>query len=665
MSININGNFIRDINEEDRINYLLDVVFECDYILGRIDCITNNGDAFVTICSPKNVKEKYILDGKKWSVYFNLKNVKEELKNKLKMGDFIYFKPAINKIKPEQIIQIRTNTIKKVENYEKFLEDLNIEKKDIVLKGEIAIEELNNFDKNQFKLWATEKFYNAFKDMYSDLIEDVISKQSELIELDYEKMAKEEEIKQEYAKLQLEKQEIDRYVEFHKKEIDSKKLELNSQKEELKRLEEKLSFFGFIKLTNKEKIMENIVEYNNYTYNEIFEYVKSYIRNNEKLIYSDDIIRRFLLCMQSDELTILSGPSGTGKTSIVTAFANAIGGEAKIIPVKPNWTDTEDLLGFYNPIEKSYVASPFLDALVDAKENKDKLYLICLDEMNLAHIEYYFAEFLSKLELSKDKKTIELYSKYAYNEILEEIVYEINSMTGNIVVPPVGDVVNWCKKEIENWCNENDKDYVKQLMEIRKRINFIEKYPSEFEISSNVRFIGTMNVDQTTKNISPKVIDRSFVIELLNYNTFDDIDEENIEEQKYIKADSFNFINNVIEEENKEIIDEIMDINEDYLNSLGANFNNRTKKHMQNYISCLSNYDFEIDSKNIISDLVYLKLLPRINVSYKNKNDNKYVSWTNLKSKLEEKCTADIQIKLNKMDKMSEEDNILSFWGVY
>lgn len=652
----INGDFIRTIKEEDRIDYLLDTVFESDYILGKIDNIVNDSDVFVTICSPKNIKEIYMLDNKKWDVYFNLNNVRSDLKNNLKKGDLIYFEPSINNRKPEQIIQIKPTTIQKVVSYKKFLEVCNIEQNDIILNGNIAIEKLDDFNEEEFNLWATETFYKAFDNMHSDLLNNINNKQIKLKELDEEKLVKEEEIKQAYCELENEKDEI-----------TSKELELDLQQKEIDRFVEKLKFFGFNKFKDEKSILGNETEYKNYNYDEIFEYIKSYIRNNEKLIYSDDIIRRFLVCMQSEEFTILSGPSGTGKTSIVTAFAKATGGEAKIIPVKPSWTDTEDLIGFYNPIEKSYVATPFLDALVEAKENKNKIYLICLDEMNLSHIEYYFAEFLSKMEINKDKKSIELYSKHIYEEMLEEIVYDMNLMTGDTIIPQSEDVIDWCKKEIEKWCDKNKKEYTKQMINIRKKIKFIERYPSEFQISNNVRFIGTMNVDQTTKNISPKVIDRSFVIELLNYNTFNsEVDMEGVEEeQRYIKSDSFAFIDNDLNGESEEIIEEIMEINQEYLYDLGANFNNRTKKHLQRYLSCILNYNFSIEQKHIISDLVYLKLLPRISVSYKNKNDDKYLSWNSLESELQEICNEDVQMKLNRMDKISKDDNMLSFWGVY
>ena len=99
---NISVESIRAIKEEDRIDYLLRTVFKSDYILGKIDNITRDGAVFVTICSPKNINKIYMLDGKKWNVYFSLNNVRQDLKNNLKKGDLIYFKPSINNIKTEQ-----------------------------------------------------------------------------------------------------------------------------------------------------------------------------------------------------------------------------------------------------------------------------------------------------------------------------------------------------------------------------------------------------------------------------------------------------------------------------------------------------------------------------------------------------------------------------------
>lgn len=72
-----------------------------------------------------------------------------------------------------------------------------------------------------------------------------------------------------------------------------------------------------------------------------------------------------------------------------------------MIPVQSSWTDTQDLIGYFHPTDKTFVPTPFMEALAEASKNSNKLFLICLDEMNLAHVEYYFSELLSAREEKK------------------------------------------------------------------------------------------------------------------------------------------------------------------------------------------------------------------------------------------------------------------------
>lgn len=115
--------------------------------------------------------------------------------------------------------------------------------------------------------------------------------------------------------------------------------------------------------------------------------------------YEEKTLGQLLLALMTEQMIILSGPSGTGKTTIVKQFASIVNAKCEIIPVQPSWTDKQDLLGFYNPIRQLYVPSAFLDCLIEAKQNEEQLYIICLDEMNLAQIEYYLADLLSVREL--------------------------------------------------------------------------------------------------------------------------------------------------------------------------------------------------------------------------------------------------------------------------
>lgn len=621
MITEITSKEINSKEEKERIPYLLENVFRSKLILGRIKVIDDDRKyMFVELIVPSNLNMKYKINNKEWQIYGNFNEIPKEIKDTLKKDDLIYFEPRLNRISPEQVIQISGQTVKKLRNYKNFLEEINVDIKNIKLEGNVALEK-----EEDIRVWATQQFYNHFYNHFNSLHEDLM-----------EKLKKAKEIYE---------------------SIENRENKLKEQEKQMEELRRKLEFFGF---ENFEKqIVENEVGLENLVGSSLgtFDYVKDYLRNNKKLIYSDDIIRRFFVALQSNELIILSGPSGTGKTSIVTAFADAICGKAKIISVKPSWSETEDLIGFYNPIEKNYVPTPFLDALVEAKkgENKDKLYLICLDEMNLSHVEYYFAEFLSKLEVNEDEPSIELYSTEIYNEILRNIMEEINLISGDSLEPTSG--------QMKQWCLDNGKEYPKEIINLKQKINFIEKYPSVFKIPKNVRFIGTINVDQTTKPISPKVIDRSFVIELLKYN--EGISECNISEkvtQKFVPAKEFNLN---LELELKLKIDleaikkELESINRDYLCFLGCDFNNRTTKHIKKYLSNLDKWDKEFEKNEILSDLIVMKVLPRINTSFK----NKYEKWIKFNEKINQVVSDDVKRKLSKMKDSSEEDNILSFWG--
>lgn len=275
--------------------------------------------------------------------------------------------------------------------------------------------------------------------------------------------------------------------------------------------------------------------------------------------------------------------------------------------------------------------------------------------MNIAHVEYYFAEFLSKLELDEEKKVIELYSEEIYKEILEEVISLVKLVSG--------ENLSLSYDEIKDWCSENNKKYPDFVMDIRKKVKFIEKYPARFEIPENVRFIGTMNIDHTTKVISPKVIDRSFIIELTqqlenNYN-FDQLLEDECEKisldiDKFLLTDgefSEDKVNNLVYLSNK------------YLNRLSGDFNYRSEKHITNYFKngySLSN----LNPFELYSDMLYMKILPRLNCIFKT-NDERFDAWKKLYEELMDNSLDDVKRKIEKMNKFADENKILSFWSVY
>lgn len=160
-------------------------------------------------------------------------------------------------------------------------------------------------------------------------------------------------------------------------------------------------------------------------------------------------------------LTVLAGVSGTGKSELPKLYSHFGGLNFKNTPVQPNWDSQESMLGFFNTIDNKFDAQDVLKFLVQAQKDgddslKDYVNLILLDEMNLAHIELYFAEFLSRLEERRDRSN------------------------SNLPWLPV------------------------------KLGAGIDPYP--LKLSRNVLWVGTMNQDETTKTLSDKVLDRGIII---------------------------------------------------------------------------------------------------------------------------------------------------------
>ena len=238
--------------------------------------------------------------------------------------------------------------------------------------------------------------------------------------------------------------------------------------------------------------------------------------------YSKKLLRNFCALLNTHDLILFAGDSGIGKTNLVKRFAQAVGGESKIIPVKPNWTSTEDLLGYYNPLDKRYISTPFLDAIFEAQKNPNRLFLICLDEMNLARIEYYFADFLSKLEERSEDTLFELYSETEEN-IISDNAFELIENLSNVI-----DVTSSIEDEASKSKGTDDPLINKDITTLKLLENNRLRSKSKVKVPQNIRFIGTLNVDDTTYYLSPKILDRVHIIKFDN-PIF--IDRESIEEE--------------------------------------------------------------------------------------------------------------------------------------
>lgn len=210
------------------------------------------------------------------------------------------------------------------------------------------------------------------------------------------------------------------------------------------------------------------------------------------LSYSRDDLVNLHTCVKTNPLTILSGMSGTGKSKIASVYSNVLNcnednDNLLFLPINPSYTEPGDLLGYLNNVTGIYTASDtrLVDFLNQASKAKDKMHIVIFDEMNLSQVEYWFAPFISLLEREPGKRNLELYNPGA------------------------------------NCINKS-------------------QYPHSIHIGDNVRFIGTVNIDETTKNFSDRLLDRANII-ILEKQSFAKLKEEILEfnEEKH-KQESYN-----------------------------------------------------------------------------------------------------------------------------
>lgn len=210
----------------------------------------------------------------------------------------------------------------------------------------------------------------------------------------------------------------------------------------------------------------------------------------------DSHIFKYLRAMRTKPFLLLAGISGTGKSRIVRQLARScwpVGSDEskahkpsnfEMVQVKPNWHDSSELLGYVSRIgdKPEFIAGDFLKFIAKAWENPDIPYFLCLDEMNLAPVEQYFAEYLSVIEsrkLQDDKKTI---------------------LTDPIL-----------NKEDEEWYY----NLVASIASVEVKDEFLK---NGIRIPQNLIVVGTVNMDETTYSFSRKVLDRAMTIEMNEVN---------------------------------------------------------------------------------------------------------------------------------------------------
>ena len=290
------------------------------------------------------------------------------------------------------------------------------------------------------------------------------------------------------------------------------------------------------------------------------------IKNSFKEVgfeFSDRLLYAFHTSLKVGDwnpLTVLAGVSGTGKSELPRLYSRYGGINFLPLAVQSNWDSPYSLFGYYNSLEGKFNATSLLKVLYQAQEDaknsiSDYLTIVLLDEMNLAHVELYFSELLSKLELLRGSD------------------------------------------------------------EVKLEIDIAEKNPYEIKLNKNIIWIGTMNEDETTKSLSDKVIDRSNLINFPRPNKFVSRNElKELEEAPKLKRElweswKWNDVKNMLmqnettKEENIKIItdfeDKVDDLKEKmeeingYLKFSGRAIGHRVWQSIENYIR---NYPLVLES---------------------------------------------------------------------
>ena len=340
---------------------------------------------------------------------------------------------------------------------------------------------------------------------------------------------------------------------LEKREEEINELKRRQMSEAAKKETIEQTYFTIEEKENEEEIVDEIKWLNK-------------IKNSFKEVgfkFSDRLLYAFHTSLKVGDwnpLTVLAGVSGTGKSELPRLYSRYGGINFLPLAVQSNWDSPYSLFGYYNSLEGKFNATSLLKVLYQAQEDaknsiSDYLTIVLLDEMNLAHVELYFSELLSKLELLRGSEDVKL------------------------------------------------------------EIDIAEKSPYEIKLNKNVIWVGTMNEDETTKSLSDKVIDRSNLINFPRPNEFVSRNElKELEEAPKLKREiwenwKWNNVKNMLvqdedtKEQNMKIItdfeekidnlkEKMEEIN-GYLKVSGRAIGHRVWQSIENYIR---NYPLVLES---------------------------------------------------------------------
>lgn len=333
--------------------------------------------------------------------------------------------------------------------------------------------------------------------------------------------------------------------------------------------------------------------------------------------------RQYITAIKSKPFLLLAGISGTGKSRIIRELARACWDKDseeykvhkprnfEIIQVKPNWHDSSELIGYVSRVsgKPEFVAGDFLRFIARAWEDEDMPYFVCLDEMNLAPVEQYFAEYLSVIESRKRNDD----GNIVTDPILKpEYEKERNKQTGALVP----------KEWYSNLINELLASCpTEKLFALKTQFE-----NNGITIPQNLIVIGTVNMDETTFSFSRKVLDRAMTIEMNDVDLHSGLENRH---ENIGKLDKEHLIGTAVEgvdvyKAHQEVCDKVLD----YLDAVNKELEDtpfkvayRTRNEFLLYVVNNLPYNKDEEGKdleekfviaNALDEITSMKILSRI-----------------------------------------------------
>ena len=291
-------------------------------------------------------------------------------------------------------------------------------------------------------------------------------------------------------------------------------------------------FFRLTNVDNYYKAHYVAPEYNNdITLEQFCEQFRKFAASQLHLYYDLDMMRYFVASLGTTRIVILQGISGTGKTSLPYAFGKFVQKDTTVVSVQPSWRERTELYGYFNEFTKRYSETEFLRAIYEGNYYRDP-HLVILDEMNIARVEYYFAEMLSILEMPRQEE--------------------------------------W-KVDIVTAVWDNDPCLIEG---------------GNVQITNNIWFIGTINNDDSTFAVADKVYDRAIPIDL---DSRADAFECELTDPIYVSTDHLNRLFDEAKEKypiSQESLDKLEQVNAYLIKNFRLAFGNRIMKQIRDYVPC-------------------------------------------------------------------------------